>query len=202
VKSKRQTARVRRRFLLTSHLSLITFFLLFTAACRKGMVDQQYLKPLAEDDFFADGRGSRLPPAHTVARNQLHDDEQFYAGKIGNELAATFPISITHELLARGRERFEINCALCHGLTGEGDGMIVQRGFPAPPSLHEQRLRDAPPGHFFDVITNGYGIMYSYASRVLPEDRWAIVAYIRALQLSEHASAADVDSAAWNGKGD
>jgi mono/diheme cytochrome c family protein len=166
---------------------------LFASACRKGMVDQQYLRPLAEDDFFADGRGSRVPPAHTVARNQLHDDEQFYTGKIGNELAATFPIPITRELLERGRERFDIDCAVCHARTGDGNGMIVQRGFPQPPSLHEQRLRDAPVGHFFDVITNGYGVMYSYASRVSPEDRWAIAAYIRALQLSENARAGDVE---------
>ena len=172
-------------------------FLLFVGllggGCRKGMVDQQYLRPLAEDDFFADGRGSRLPPAHTVARNQLHDDEQFYTGKIGNELAATFPVPVTRQLLDRGRERFDIDCAVCHSRIGDGNGMIVQRGFPRPPSLHEQRLRDAPVGHFFDVITNGYGVMYSYASRVSPEDRWAIAAYIRALQLSEHASPADAD---------
>jgi mono/diheme cytochrome c family protein len=187
--------------LITNHLSLITCLLLL-AACRKGMVDQQYLRPLAEDDFFADGRGSRLPPAHTVARNQLHDDEQFYTGKIGNELAATFPVPITHELLTHGRERFDINCAVCHGGTGEGNGMIVRRGFPQPPSLHDQRLRAAPPGHFFDVITNGYGVMYSYASRVSPEDRWAIAAYIRALQLSQHTSVADVDPAAWDVRGE
>ncbi|HXF09764.1 MAG TPA: cytochrome c, partial [Desulfuromonadaceae bacterium] len=94
--------------------------------------------------------------------------------------------------LERGRQRFEINCAPCHGETGDGNGIVVQRGFPAPPSYHIDRLRDAPAGHFFDVMTRGYGVMFSYASRVSPEDRWAIVAYIRALQLSQHTTIADV----------
>jgi mono/diheme cytochrome c family protein len=167
-----------------------TMFLLalgiLAAGCRKGMVDQSHVKPLAED-------GSRLPPAHTVARGQLRDDEQFFTGKIGEQLAATFPMPITRDTLTRGHERFEIYCAICHGSTGEGTGMIVQRGFPQPPSLHEPRLRDAPPGHFFDVITNGYGVMYSYAARVSPEDRWAIAAYIRALQLSQRAVVSDAE---------
>lgn len=174
--------------------------LLGHTSCRRGMVDQQKVKPLAQDDFFADSRGSRIPPAHTVARGQLREDEQFYTGKIGNDLAATFPMPISPELLARGRERYEIYCAVCHASTGDGNGMIVQRGFPPPPSFHEQRLRDAPIGHFIDVITNGYGVMYSYASRVAPEDRWAVAAYIRALQLSQHATAADADPAKWTGE--
>ncbi len=155
------------------------------------MVDQQKIKPLAENGFFADARGSRMPPPHTVARGELRNDEQFYTGKIGHELAANFPMPVTRELLERGQQRFEIYCALCHGRSGEGNGMIVQRGFPQPPSLHEQRLRDAPPGHFVDVITNGYGVMYSYASRISAQDRWAITAYIRALQLSQNAKTSD-----------
>lgn len=173
--------------------ALVLAIFLATAACRRGMVDQQHLKPLAHENFFADGRGARVPPAHTVARGELRDDEQFYTGKIENQLAATFPLPITREMLGRGHDRFDIYCAVCHGRTGEGNGMIVQRGFPQPPSLHEQRLRDAPVGHFFDVITNGYGVMYPYASRISPADRWAIVAYIRALQLSEHATSADIN---------
>ena len=163
-------------------------------SCRRGMVDQQKVKPLAGDGFFADDRGARLPPPHTVARGQLRDDEQFYTGKIGNNLAATFPMPVTRQLLSRGQQRFDIYCAVCHGATGAGNGMIVQRGFPAPPSFHEERLHAAPVGHFVDVITNGYGVMYSYASRVAPEDRWAIAAYIRALQLSQHAAPADADA--------
>ncbi|HMJ06148.1 MAG TPA: cytochrome c [Chthoniobacterales bacterium] len=165
------------------------------ASCRRGMVDSQHVKPLAENTFFADGRGARVPPPHTVARGQLRADEQFYTGKIGDQLAATFPMPVTHALLTRGQERFNIYCAVCHGPTGAGNGMIVQRGFPQPPSFHEERLRDAPPGHFVDVITTGYGVMYSYASRVAPEDRWAIAAYIRALQLSQHAAPNDADPA-------
>jgi mono/diheme cytochrome c family protein len=179
---------MKRKFLLIAACCL-------SAACRRGMVDQQHLKPLAQENFFRDSAGSRVPPAHTIARGQLRDDEQFFTGKIGKELAATMPIPVTHEMLQRGRERFDVHCAVCHGRTGDGNGVIVQRGFPQPPSLHEQRLRDAPVGHFFDVTTNGYGVMYPYASRVLPNDRWAIIAYIRALQLSQHATAADVDDA-------
>lgn len=174
-------------------LALVAVF--FAAGCRRGMVDQQKLKPLAEENFFKDGRGSRVPPAHTVARGQLREDEQFFTGKLGDQLVATFPLPVTREMLARGRERFDISCAVCHDRSGEGNGMIVQRGFPKPPSLHEQRLRDAPVGHFFDVITNGYGVMYPYKARVSPEDRWAIIAYIRALQLSQYATLSDADAA-------
>jgi cytochrome c553 len=162
--------------LLSFILAPLVLAAFLVAGCRKGMVDQQKLKPLAEENFFADRRASRMPPRHTVARGELRADEQFYTGKIGDH------------------DRFDIYCAVCHGLTGEGNGMIVERGFPAPPSLHEQRLRDAPVGHFFNVITNGYGVMYSYASRVAPEDRWAIAAYIRALQFSQHATSADADA--------
>jgi mono/diheme cytochrome c family protein len=177
------------------HLLVLLVLSLAIIGCRKGMVDQQRLKPLAEENFFADGRGSRVPPAHTVARGQLQADEHFFTGKIGDQLVATFPEPITRKILERGQERFEIHCAVCHGPTGEGNGVIVQRGFPAPPSFHEQRLRDAPAGYFFNAITNGYGVMYSYASRISAEDRWAVIAYIRALQLSQHASPADVDPA-------
>jgi mono/diheme cytochrome c family protein len=166
------------------------------SGCRRGMVDQPHLKPLAEDKFFKDDAGSRTMPPHTVARGQLRADEQFFTGKGGDQLVATFPTPVTRAMLDRGHERFDVYCAVCHSRTGEGNGMVVQRGFPQPPSFHEQRLRDAPVGHFFDVITNGYGVMYPYASRVSPEDRWAIIAYIRALQLSEHATPADAEPAA------
>ena len=137
---------------------------------------------------------SRPVVMHTVARGQLNEDEAFYTGKIGTNLVTTFPVPVTQELLERGRERFEIYCSVCHGRTGEGNGMIVQRGFPVPPSYHIDRLRQAPVGHFFDVMTQGYGIMYSYAERVKPEDRWAIAAYIRALQLSHNVKLADLSA--------
>jgi cytochrome c553 len=149
--------------------------------------------PLERSDFFQDNHmASRPLPPHTVARGHLDDDEAFYTGKIGDKLVTTFPMPITREVLLRGQERFDIYCAPCHGRTGDGNGMIPQRGYPVPPSYHIDRLRTAPVGHFFDVITHGYGVMYSYATRVDPADRWAIAAYIRALQISHDAKIADV----------
>ncbi len=170
--------------------------LLLTAAavgCRRDMFQQPYSKPLKPSDFFQDNHmASRPLVAHTVARGHLDEDEAFYTGKIGTNLVDAFPVPVTQELLDRGQERFDIYCSPCHGRTGEGDGMIVHRGFPPPPSYHIDRLRSAPVGHFFDVITQGYGVMYSYAERVEPADRWAIAAYIRALQRSRDAKLADV----------
>lgn len=163
--------------------------------CRRDMFQQPYSKPLEPSDFFRDNAMSSRPlVAHTVARGHLDADQAFYTGKIGTNLVEALPIPINHETLVRGRERFEIYCAPCHGRTGEGNGMIVQRGYPAPPSYHIDRLRQAPVGHFFDVITQGYGVMYSYAQRVGPSDRWAIAAYIRVLQQSQHATLEDVPS--------
>jgi mono/diheme cytochrome c family protein len=163
------------------------------AGCRRDMFQQPSSKPLGSSDFFReDQMASRPLVAHTVARGHLEADEAFYRGKIGTNLVETFPVAITRATLERGRERFDIYCAPCHGRTGDGNGMIVQRGYPAPPSYHLDRLRQAPAGHFFDVITQGYGIMYSYAQRVAPEDRWAIAAYIRVLQQSHNATLSDV----------
>lgn len=161
--------------------------------CRQGMLNPQYIKPLQDEKFFPDDSGARVPPEHTIARDQLRGDEQFFTGQVNGSLASTLPMAVTPELLARGRERFDIYCSVCHGRTAEGNGMIVQRGFPQPPTFHQARLRNAPIGYFFYVITNGYGVMFSYASRVAPEDRWAIAAYIRALQLSENAKTSDAD---------
>jgi mono/diheme cytochrome c family protein len=152
----------------------------------------KYHRALEESDFFEDGRASRPVVEGTVARGQLRVDRAFYEARSGEALIDDVPMKVDRAVLERGRERFNIYCSPCHSRLGDGQGMIVQRGFSPPPSLHEQRLRDAPAGHFFHVITHGYGAMYSYASRVPPEDRWAIVAYIRALQLSQHASLADV----------
>jgi hypothetical protein len=161
-------------------------------ACRRDMFDQPKSKPLAESEFFPDGGMSQPLPPHTVARGDLEASDAMYRGMEGTNLVDVIPIPITRAFLDRGRQRFDIFCAVCHGRTGEGDGMVVQRGFPRPPSYHIDRLRQAPVGHFFDVISRGYGAMYSQASRVAPADRWAIVAYIRALQLSRHASLSDV----------
>ena len=163
------------------------------AGCRRDMFQQPYSKPLARSDFFQDNQmASRPLVAHTVARGHLEADSIFYRGKVGTNLVNAFPIPITREVLERGRERFDIYCAPCHGRTGEGNGMIVQRGYPAPPSYHIDRLRAAPVGHFFDVMTQGYGVMYSYAQRVEPMDRWAIAAYIRVLQQSRNSTLAEV----------
>jgi mono/diheme cytochrome c family protein len=130
---------------------------------------------------------------HTVAQGHADLDSEYFEGKTADgKLVETVPQAVTHEQLQRGRERFDIYCSVCHGRTGDGKGMIVQRGFPAPPSYHTARLRTAPIGHFYDVITNGYGVMYSYAARVEPADRWAIAEYIRALQLAQNATVDDV----------
>ena len=153
------------------------------------MQNQPRFKPLRKSDFYADGRSSRPLVPGTVARGQLRDDTYFYTGMIGKEAGDVMPFPVTREVLERGRERFNIYCAPCHSRTGDGNGMIVQRGYRRPPSYHIDRLRQAPLGHFFDVITNGFGAMPDYAAQVPPADRWAIIAYIRALQLSQAAPA-------------
>ncbi len=164
-------------------------------ACRQDMFNQPKSKPLGASDFFQDGAASRPLPPHTVARGHLDADQAFFTGMVGTNLVETLPWPVTRELLERGQDRFNIYCVVCHGRTGEGDGMIVQRGFPVPPSYHIERLRTAPIGHFYDVMTRGYGVMFSYASRVEPADRWAIAAYIRALQLSRNGRLEDVPAA-------
>jgi mono/diheme cytochrome c family protein len=162
------------------------------AGCRQDMHDQPKYKPLRASAFFEDGRSARPLPEDTVARGQLRDDEHLYMGKSGGALATTFPFAVTSEVLERGHDRFDIYCSPCHDRLGTGKGMVVRRGYRVPPSFHMERLRDAPPGHFFDVITNGFGVMPDYAAQVAARDRWAITAYIRALQLSQHAALADV----------
>jgi cytochrome c553 len=187
-----KTANARPLFAIFYLLSSI-FLALCATGCRRDMFQQPSEKPLERSDFFRDNRmASRPLPPHTIARGHLDEDEAFYTGKIGTNLVTTFPFPITREVLLRGQERFDIYCAPCHGRTGDGNGMIPQRGYPVPPSYHIDRLRAAPAGHFFDVITHGYGVMYSYATRVDPADRWAIATYIRALQLSHDAKISDV----------
>jgi mono/diheme cytochrome c family protein len=151
------------------------------------MADQPYYRPLEPTTFFDDGRSQRPQVEGTIARGQLELDEHFYRGRINGELATTLPVEVTRELLARGQNRFNIFCSPCHDRTGSGRGMIVQRGYHQPPSYHIERLREAPVGHFFDVASNGFRLMPDYAAQVTPADRWAIVAYIRALQYSQHA---------------
>jgi len=162
------------------------------SGCRQDMHDQPRFKPLAKSDFYGDLRSARPPVEGTIARGQLHEDSYFYTGKFGNNPGDYMPFPVTDDVLARGRERFNIYCAPCHSRLGDGNGMIVQRGFRAPPSYHTERLRKAPLGYFFDVMTNGFGAMPEYASQIPPRDRWTIVAYIRALQLSQGAAMSDV----------
>lgn len=187
---------------------LLAVYCLLAAGCRYDMQDQPRYKAYKESDFFPDKRASRDLPDGTVARGKLKDNKAFYTGKIdnpnpnaavqtttdasGNTLVSSFPndidefpVPVTKELVDRGQERFNIYCIVCHGPTGNGDGMVVRRGFPQPPTYHDDRLRNAPVGHFFDVISNGWGKMNSYAAQVSPADRWAIIAYIRALQVSQ-----------------
>jgi mono/diheme cytochrome c family protein len=162
------------------------------AACRQDMHDQPRFKPLARSDFYSDLRSARPPVEGTVARGQLHEDSYFYTGKMGNAPGDYMPFAVNEEVLARGQERFNIYCSPCHSELGDGNGVIVQRGYRAPPSYHTERLRKAPLGYFFDVMTNGFGAMPDYASQISAQDRWNIVAYIRALQLSQNATAADL----------
>ena len=163
------------------------------------MHDQPKFIPLRQSAFFGDERSARPLVPGTIARGQLHEDTLLYTGKVNGADATMFPFPIDGQVMTRGRERFEIFCSPCHGRTGQGDGMVVRRGFRHPPSFHQDRLRNAPVGQIFDVITNGFGAMPDYATQVPPADRWAIIAYLRALQLSEHATIADVPADRRNG---
>ena len=192
---------------------LLTAYCSLFLGCRYDMQDQPRYKAHKKSDFFSDGKAMRDLPDGTVARGKLREDKDFYTGKkqnaggaataaapvttvadgSGNTLVTSFPdaieefpVPITKELIDRGEERYRIFCIMCHGPVGNGDGMIVRRGFPKPPTYNDDRLRNAPVGHFFDVITNGWGKMNSYASQVPVADRWAIVAYIRTLQVSQN----------------
>jgi mono/diheme cytochrome c family protein len=166
--------------------------LLLLSGCREDMQNQPYYRPLRENDFYADKRSARPMVAGTVARGHLNADAYFYTGKIDSNDGDYMPFPVTAEVLARGQQRFNIYCAPCHSELGDGNGMIVQRGFKHPPSYNTERLRKAPIGYFFDVMTNGFGAMPDYAEQVPAQDRWAIAAYIRALQLSQHATESDV----------
>jgi mono/diheme cytochrome c family protein len=162
------------------------------AGCRQDMHDAPRVDAYEATDAFPDGRGNRPPVEGTVARGHLNDDELLYTGKANGQLADEFPFPVTKAVLERGHERFDIYCAPCHGRTGTGNGMIVSRGLRPPPSYHDEKRRAQPVGHFFDVMTNGFGAMPDYRAQVEAQDRWAIAAYIRALQLSHGANVADV----------
>jgi mono/diheme cytochrome c family protein len=165
---------------------------LLLAGCRRDMQDQPKYKPLAESQFFADHRSARPQVEGTIARGHLRLDQARYTGKVNNADIDYFPIPITRDDVERGRQRFDVYCSPCHSRLGDGMGMVVRRGYRQPPSYYSPKLVAAPVGHFFDVMTNGFGGMPSYASRVAPDDRWRIAAYIRALQLSMSGKASQV----------
>jgi mono/diheme cytochrome c family protein len=154
------------------------------------MHDAPRYEAYEKSEFFGDARSMRPQVAGTVARGQLREDSEMFAGKSGAAFVPRIPIPVSVQLVHRGRERFDIYCAPCHGRAGRGDGIVVRRGFRAPSSLHIDRLRGQPDGYLYDVVTNGFGAMPDYAAQITVADRWAIVAYIRALQLSQHAPAA------------
>jgi mono/diheme cytochrome c family protein len=162
------------------------------AACRQDMHDAPRIDPYEQTDAFPDGRGMRPIPEGTVARGHLNEDELLYSGKIGGQLVDEFPFPVTRQVLDRGRERFNIYCSPCHGRTATGNGMIVQRGLRPPPSFHDAKIRSQPVGYYFDVMTNGFGAMQDYRYQLEAKDRWAVAAYIRALQYSQRATLADV----------
>ena len=170
-----------------SPFALLALAIVGAIGCRQEMYDQPKYKALRASDFFADGRQARPLPDGTVARGFLRTDSRTFEGRQGGVLVTEFPLSVDAALLARGRQRYDIFCSPCHDRSGYGAGMVVRRGYRAPPSFHVDRLRDAPVGHFYDVITRGFGAMPDYASQIDVNDRWAIVAYVRALQLSQNA---------------
>jgi mono/diheme cytochrome c family protein len=173
-------------------LALLALALLAAPGCRQDMQDQPRYQPFERSAFFGDQRASRPIVPGTVARGQLFENTVLQTGKSEAGFAAEVPEKVDRALLERGRERFDIFCSPCHDRTGSGRGMIVQRGYKQPTSFHTDRMREMPAGYLFHVITNGFGVMPSYANQVPPSDRWAIVAYVRALQLSQHAGLADV----------
>lgn len=184
-----------RTFARGLDVACLALIVVLLAGCRLDMHVQPKYLPYEPTNFFADGRSERQPVPGTVARGELRIDELLYSGTENGVESNRFPFPITRADLERGRERYNIYCTPCHDYTGSGHGMIVQRGFPEPPSYHIQRLREAPVGHFYQVMTNGFGAMYSYAARITPADRWRIAAYIRVLQLSQNATINDVPDA-------
>ena len=179
------TKLLKRKFLYRS-LFGIASLILTGCELRQAMYDQEKYEPLEKSSFFADGQSWRPQVEGTVARGELREDTHFYEGIVNGELSNVLPIDLNKEVLERGQQRYNIYCSPCHDRTGQGNGIIVKRGLKQPTSFHDDRLKDMPVGYFFDVITNGYGVMYSYASRVPTKDRWAIAAYIRTLQLSQN----------------
>jgi mono/diheme cytochrome c family protein len=175
-----------------SQLVAVLIALAVVAGCRQDMHNQPKYRPLRASAFFEDTSSARPLVEGTIARGTLQTDAAFFTGKNGAMLVNELPFPVTQAVLDRGQERFNIYCTPCHDTTGSGNGLVVQRGYPRPQTYHSDRLRNAEMGYFFDVMTNGFGRMPDYRAQISPRDRWNIVAYIRALQLSQHASKADV----------
>jgi mono/diheme cytochrome c family protein len=172
---------------LIRRAALVVAAAVLVAGCRQDMHDTPRYEAYEASAFFADGRASRTPPLGTVARGNLRADDHLYTGRVDGEVVDTFPFAISHGDLERGRQRYNVFCAPCHGQVGDGNGMVVQRGLRQAATYHQDRLRDEKVGYFFDVITHGFGAMQGYAEQVPVRDRWLITAYIRALQFSQHA---------------
>jgi mono/diheme cytochrome c family protein len=172
-------------------IQYLAALIVLCAGCND-MYDTGRQKPLQESKFYADGLASRPLVEGTVPRGHTRLDEHLYTGKIDGKLTDLFPFPVTADVVKRGQDQYNVFCSPCHSRIGDGRGMIVQRGFPPPNSFHSDSIRVKPAGHYFDAVTNGFGRMYSYASSITPEDRWAIVAYIRALQLSRRVRAAEL----------
>ena len=174
------------------HYPLSVILIIILSNCSQKMATQPAHKPFAKSEFFTNGQLARKPVEGTIPSGFTRTNQRIEPVENFDKTSNQLPFPLTEEVLQRGKDRFEINCAVCHGATGDGSGMIVRRGFSKPPTYHDERLRNVPLGHFYDVITNGYGGMGSYATQVEPQDRWAIAAYIRALQVSQNANIADV----------
>ena len=185
MKSSRRRSGLGKTALLVAALALVS-------GCRQDMHDQPKYRPLRPSQLFSDKSSARPLIEGTVARGTLQEDEGFFTGKISGATVKELPFQITEKDLDRGQERYNIFCTPCHDMTGTGKGMVVQRGYRQPPSFHDPRLRAADPGYMFDVITNGFGAMPDYRTQIDPRDRWRIVAYVRALQLSNAGTAADI----------
>lgn len=193
--SSSDLGRLRRGLPRLPLVGLVVLAALLTVGCRQDMHDQPRVEPYEAHSFFDNGMGSRQPPSGTIARGWLREDTKLWEGKdAAGEFVDALPMELTADVLARGQERYEIFCSVCHGGTGDGLGMIVQRGFKQPQPLYEDRLKEMPVGYFYDVMTNGFGQMSSYTKQVPLEDRWAIAAYIRALQLSQSTTLAELPS--------
>lgn len=181
---------------MLNRIGILVAILMVATGCelRQAMYDQARIKPLGSSDFFKDGQGARPLVAGTVPYGHLEEDDLFYRGMQGGKHSEVFPSPVSEADLRNGKTQYEVFCSVCHGYAGNANGMIVQRGFKPPPSLHEDRLREAPVGYFFTVISNGFNVMPAYGKMIPHKERWQIVAYIRALQASQHVRVAELSA--------